>query len=62
MFYQLGYDSHTAYTDHKMIHLIPTLPQLKELSVSDNKLPYPDPNRVEMLKQTADVYPVGFHT
>ena len=32
------------------IHLIPRLPQLKELDVSTNKLSSPDPTQVKTLK------------
>ena len=38
------------------IFLIPTLPQLTKLDVRRNNLSYPDPNQLEILKQTAREY------
>ena len=40
------------------IHLIPTLPQLKELYVRGNNLESPDLTQVEILQQTANEYSV----
>ena len=42
-----------------LTHLIPTLPQLKELNVKDNNLNSPDPTQIEILKQTAKEYSVS---
>ena len=44
------------------IHLIPTLPQLKKLDVSDNELSSPDPTQVKILRQTAEEYSVECDT
>ena len=41
-----------------LIHLIPTLPQLKKLDVSWNDLSSPDPTQVEILRETAEEYSV----
>ena len=44
------------------IHLIPTLPQLKNLDVSWNKLSSPDFTQKEILEQTAEEYSVDCDT
>ena len=45
-----------------LIHLIPTLPQLKKLNVTGNNLNSPDPTQIEILEQTSKEYSVMCNT
>ena len=45
-----------------LTHLIPTVPQLKKLEISNNILSEPDPNPIKLLEQTAELYSLTLET